>query len=68
MRNSGAATLLGLALAVTACGGGKKVEIDPNREALGTRWNATLATSKELLGAMQVKGTGWMADDKGDAS
>lgn len=67
MRHSGVAILLGLALAVTACGGGKKVEIDPSREAVGTRWNATLATSKALVGAMQVKGTGWMAEEGDDA-
>ena len=64
MRHSGAATLLGLALAASACGGGGKVEIDPNRELIGTRWNATLATSKELVGAVQVKGSGWMAGEK----
>ncbi|HEU4473916.1 MAG TPA: hypothetical protein VFR72_03710 [Gemmatimonadales bacterium] len=57
-----------LALGAAACGGGSRVEIDPNREVIGTRWNATLATSKQLAGALQVKGTGWMAGDDGDAT
>ena len=67
MKNSGAAILLGLALAVGACGG-KNVEIDPESEMVGTRWNATLATPTQLAGAVQVKGTGWMTGDKGDTT
>jgi hypothetical protein len=42
------------------------VEIDPNQEMIGTRWNATLATSSQLAGAVQVKGMGWMAGDDRD--
>ena len=45
MRHSGAAFLLGLALAATGCGG-KKVEINPETEPVATHWNATLATPK----------------------
>ncbi len=57
---------VGLALAAlgtAACGGGSRVEIDPNREMIGDRWNASLATSTQLAGAVQVKGMGWMAGD-----
>jgi len=67
MRHSGAAFLLGLALAATGCGG-KKVEIDPATAVVGTRWNATLATPAQLIGAVQVKGTGWMGEEKGDTN
>jgi hypothetical protein len=67
MRYSGAAFLLGLALAAMGCGG-KKVEINPESELVATRWNATLATPTQLAGAVQVKGSGWMEADKGDTS
>jgi hypothetical protein len=67
MRHSAAAVLLGLALAAGACGG-KKVEIDPNSELVATRWNAVLSTPGQLAGAVQVKGTGWMAADKDDTA
>jgi hypothetical protein len=68
MRHSGAATLLAFALAATACGGGRGVEIDPNSAMVGSRWNATLATPTQLAGAVQLKGTGWMADEEGDTT
>jgi hypothetical protein len=64
MRHSGAAALLALALASTACGGRKDIEIDPEREMVGGRWNAILSTPKQLAGAVQVKGTGWMGPDE----
>ncbi|HEU4955972.1 MAG TPA: hypothetical protein VFT28_15405 [Gemmatimonadales bacterium] len=67
MGHSGTAIILGLALVATSCGG-KKVEINPESEMVGTRWNATLATPTQLAGAVQVKGTGWMADEKGDTT
>jgi hypothetical protein len=67
MRHSGAAFLLGLTLAAAGCGG-KKVEIDPETAVVGTRWNATLATPAQLTGAVQVKGTGWMGEEKGDTN
>jgi len=68
MRHEGAALLLGLALAATGCGGGKNVEINPESELVATRWNATLATPKQLAGAVQLKGTGWMEGEKGDTA
>jgi hypothetical protein len=67
MKCSGAAILFGLALMAGACGG-KNVEIDPESEMVGTRWNATLATPTGLAGAVQVKGTGWMAAEKDDTT
>jgi hypothetical protein len=66
MRYTGAATLLGLALA--ACGGGRNVEIDPDRENVAHRWNAILSTPQQLAGAVQVKGSGWMARQKDDTA
>lgn len=68
MRYSGAAVLLALAVSAAACGGRRGVEIDPNREMIGTRWNATLATSSQLAGAVQVKGMGWMAGEEDDTA
>ena len=63
MRHSGAAALLALALAGAACGGRKGIEIDPDSELVGSRWNAILSTPNQLAGAVQVKGAGWMAGD-----
>lgn len=68
MRHSGAAVLLGLALAAPACGGGRNVEINPERERGGTRWNASLSTPATLAGAVQLKGSGWMAGDEDDTT
>lgn len=68
MRHSEAAILLALALAAGACGGGKNVEIDPDRELVGSRWNAILSTPANLAGAVQVKGSGWMAGEKNDTT
>ena len=67
MGYSGAAILLGLALAATACGG-KKVEIDPDAAPGASRWNAVLSTPSSLAGAVQVKGTGWMAAEEDDTT
>ena len=67
MKYSYAPVLLGLALAAAGCGG-KKVEINPATEMVGTRWNATLATPTQLAGAVQVKGSGWMGSEKGDTT
>jgi hypothetical protein len=63
MTRSWAMGLVLAALGSAACGGGSRVEIDPNREMVGTRWNAILATPSQLAGAVQVKGMGWMAGD-----
>ncbi len=68
MSYPGASVLLALALLTAACGGRRGVEIDPNRELVGDRWNATLATSAALAGAVQVKGTGWMAGEEDDTT
>jgi CHRD domain len=49
------------ALGLAACGGGgRTVEINPQEAMAGSRWHATLATPKQLAGAMQVRGTAWM--------
>jgi hypothetical protein len=68
MRYWGAAAWLALAVASTACGGRKEIGIDPNREVVGSRWNAVLSTPKQLAGAVQVKGTGWIGADDENAS
>jgi hypothetical protein len=68
MRQTEAAILLGLALSAAACGGGKNVEIEPDQELVGSRWNAILSTPANLAGAVQVKGSGWMAGEKGDTT
>jgi hypothetical protein len=57
-----------VALAATACGGRRGISIDPDSEMVGSRWNAVLATSKALAGAVQVKGTGWMAGEPDDST
>jgi hypothetical protein len=68
MRYLGAAALLAFGLAGAACGRGRSTEIDPNRELVGSRWNAILATPTQLAGAVEVKGTGWMAGQEGDTT
>ncbi|MBA2459198.1 MAG: hypothetical protein H0V43_09635 [Gemmatimonadales bacterium] len=56
-------------LVVAACGGGgRPVEINPREQMVGTRWNATLATPAELVGATEVRGTGWMGAADRDSS
>jgi hypothetical protein len=39
----------------------KPVEISSGEVASSSRWNATLATPSNLTGALQVKGSAWMA-------
>jgi hypothetical protein len=68
MRIPMAAGLVLASLAGGACGGSRAVEIDPARQVVGTRWNATLATPAELAGATQVRGTGWMGADQRDST
>jgi hypothetical protein len=63
-----AAGLASAWLGAAACGGGRPVEINPRDQMVGTRWNATLATPAELIGATQVKGSGWMGAADGDSS
>ncbi len=55
-------------LALAACGGGRSVEIDPQQQFVGSRWNATLATPAALVGASQVRGTGWMGPAERDSA
>ena len=55
-----AATLLGC--------GGHAVKIDPNAQPVADRWNATLATPAGLAGAIQVRGTGWLAANPKDTA
>lgn len=39
----------------------KAASIDTDQLGVGDRWNATLATPAQLIGAVQVTGNGWMA-------
>ena len=57
-----AVSLSGLLL--LACGGGRAASINTSALGVGDRWNATLATPSQLIGAVQVTGTGWMAADE----
>lgn len=55
-----------LAMALVAAGCGllsKKhaVSIEEQAVPIGSRWNATLSTPANLSGALQVRGTAWMA-------
>lgn len=67
MRTPIAATLL-LASLAAGCGGSRAVEINPQQQPVGARWNATLATPAELTGASQVRGSAWMGTDGRDSS
>ena len=57
MRSSVAALCCTL-LVLAACGGHRRVEIDPEGELVASRWNATIATPAALAGATQVRGRG----------
>jgi hypothetical protein len=50
-------------VALTSCGGGKSVEINPNVQPVGSRWNGVLATPPELAGIVQANGQAWMGAD-----
>ena len=52
---------LGGALLLASCGGRRAASIDASELGVGTRWNAILSTPSDLVGAVQVQGTGWMA-------
>lgn len=55
-----------VALTLIACNPFRRepaVEISTGDVARAHRWNATLSTPTELSGALQVKGTAWMAKD-----
>jgi hypothetical protein len=57
-------TLLGFAL--TSCGGGKPVEINPDAQTVSTRWNGVLSTPAGLRGVADIRGQGWAAVDPKD--
>ena len=54
-------TVCGIAL--TSCGGRQPVEINPDAQSLGTRWNGTLSSPPELGGVSAIGGQGWMGAD-----
>jgi hypothetical protein len=59
----------GLIAAAALAGCGKKaVEINPKAQPVANQWNAVLATPSGLAGAIQVRGTGWMAPDPKDSA
>ncbi len=60
--------LLGGAVLFAACGGHRPVEIDPQQQVAGSRWNATLATPAALAGAMNLRGRGWWGAEEGNPS
>ncbi len=68
MRTPIAAGLVLTGLVLVGCGGRRAVEIDSDGQLAGNRWTATLATPANLVGALQVKGTGWMGPGDGDDS
>jgi hypothetical protein len=55
-----------VALALTACGGRRSVEINPDTQPVASRWNGVLATPPELAGIVQVRGQAWMGPDTKD--
>jgi hypothetical protein len=57
-----------IAAATLAACGGHAVKIDPKAQPVSSRWNAVLATPAGLAGAIQVRGTGWLAPDPKDSS
>jgi hypothetical protein len=62
-------TVLGLALlTLGACGGHQAVQINPNAQPLGTRWNGTVSSPPELAGVSAIRGQAWMGSDEKNAS
>ena len=61
------AGLIAAAATLAGCGG-HAVKIDPKAQPVSSRWNAVLATPAGLAGAIQVRGTGWMAPDPKDSA
>jgi hypothetical protein len=56
-----AASLILCAFGAVSCGGHQPVELSAKNQPLTPRWNATLTTPASLAGALQIRGTGWMA-------
>ena len=52
-----------LSFALTSCGGGKPVEINPDAQNVASRWNAVLTSPAELAGVADIRGQGWVAAD-----
>jgi len=48
---------------LASCGRGRASQINVAEMGVGERWNAILGTPAELVGAVQVTGTGWMMAD-----
>jgi hypothetical protein len=69
MGSSTKAGIVFCTLGLVACGGGgQAVEINPREAIVGTRWNATLATPANLVGASQIRGRAWMAQPDRDST
>ena len=54
---------LTLGFALASCGGRRAVEINPDAQSVGIRWNATVSTPEGLAGVSDIRGQGWMAGD-----
>ena len=68
MRTLGTAAIVCSALAWSACGGRRPVEINPEAQAAGTLWHATLGTPAAMAGALQVRGSAWMGASEKDST
>ncbi|MGZ8392265.1 MAG: hypothetical protein ACXWWK_05425 [Gemmatimonadales bacterium] len=55
------------ALAVSACGGRKAVEMSPGTVAVASRWNGTLTSPPELAGVSSIQGSAWMGPNAKNA-
>jgi hypothetical protein len=58
------AGLIVSAFALASCGGRQAVEINPDTQSLGTRWNGTLSSPPELTGVSAIRGQAWMGSDQ----
>lgn len=62
-----AAGLMLSAVAVSACGGRKAVEIDPSTQSVQNRWNGTISSPPELAGVSAIRGSGSMGPQEKNA-
>jgi predicted small lipoprotein YifL len=60
------AGLIVLGFTLAGCGGRQPVEINPDAQSVGPRWNGTLSAPPELAGVSDIRGQGWMAADPKD--
>jgi len=51
-------------MALGSCGGHQAVQINPDTQSLGTRWNGTLSSPPELAGVSAIRGQAWMGADE----